>query len=227
MPKQIENDLAGFRQQTLQEDLKRKRERALAAFQTPWLLEMEQELHKLTRSLEMSDMNQERRTSMEAYREVLQDKLRQFHENYGTAGCHFALEQRKRSCVTLGLLKKEQRFLVTSLFQVLSNEDDLANLSDWMVTEMEAPPAKNQWMPHLQLQTHFFLTPLPRSQTFNTASPKCQRRATTSDCRKRKGASSRKQSQRIKTFRQTNKIDNHFPSQNYVILCNTTIKRCL
>ena len=41
MPKQIENDLAGFRQQTLQEDLKRKRERALAAFQTPWLLEME------------------------------------------------------------------------------------------------------------------------------------------------------------------------------------------
>ena len=125
MPKQIENDLAGFRQQTLQEDLKRKRERALAAFQTPWLLEMEQELHKLTRTLEMSDMNQERRTSMEAYREVLQDKLRQFHENYGTAGCHFALEQRKRSCVTLGLLKKEQRFLVTSLFQVLSNEDDL------------------------------------------------------------------------------------------------------
>ena len=125
MPKQIENDLAGFRQQTLQEDLKRKRERALAAFQTPWLLEMEQELHKLTRTLEMSDMNQERRTSMEAYREVLQDKLRQFHENYGTAGCHFALEQRKRSCVTLGLLKKEQRFLVTSLFQVLPNEDDL------------------------------------------------------------------------------------------------------
>ena len=125
MPKQIENDLAGFRQQTLQEDLKRKRERALAAFQTPWLLEMEQELHKLTWTLETSDMNQERSMSMEAYREVLQDKLTRFHQNYGTAGCHFALEQRKRSCVTLGLLKKEQRFLVTSLFQVLSNEDDL------------------------------------------------------------------------------------------------------
>ena len=125
MPKQIENDLAGFRQQTLQEDLKRKRERALAAFQTPWLLEMEQELHKLTWTLETSDMNQERSMSMEAYREVLQDKLTRFHQNYGTAGCHFALEQRKRSCVTLGLLKKEQRFLVTSLFQVLPNEDDL------------------------------------------------------------------------------------------------------
>ncbi|CAH3023600.1 unnamed protein product, partial [Porites evermanni] len=124
MATQIENDLTAFRQQTLQEDLQRKRETALGTFQTPWQLAMEQELHKLTRALEMSDMNQERRTSMEAYREVLQDKLRQFHQNYGTAGCYFALEQRKQSCVTMGLLKKEQRFLVTSLFQVLPTEDE-------------------------------------------------------------------------------------------------------
>ena len=210
MPTQIENDLTGFRQQTLQEDLKRKRERALAAFQTPWLLEMEQELHKLTRTLETSDMNQERRMSME----VLPDKLRQFHQNYGTAGCHFALEQRKRSCVTLGLLKKEQNFLSPASSKSCRTKTTWANLSDWMVTEMEATPPKHQWMPHLQLQTHFFITPLPRSQTFSTAPPKCHRRATTSDSRKRKVASSRKQSQRIKTFRQTNKIDNHFPSQN-------------
>jgi len=54
MPTQIENNLTAFRQQTLQEDLKRKRERALAAFQTPWLLEMKKELHKLTRTLETS-----------------------------------------------------------------------------------------------------------------------------------------------------------------------------
>jgi len=63
--------------------------------------------------------------SMEAYLEVLQDKLRQFHQNYATAGCFFALDERKRSCVTLGLLKKGQRLLVTSLFQVLPTEDDL------------------------------------------------------------------------------------------------------
>ena len=63
--------------------------------------------------------------SMEAYREVLQDKLRPFHQNYGTADCFFALDERKRSCVTLGLLKNEQKRLVTSLFQVLPTEDDL------------------------------------------------------------------------------------------------------
>ena len=234
MPTQIENDLTAFRQQTLQEDLKRKRERALAAFQTPWLLEMEQELHKLTRTLEMSDMNQERRTSMEAYREVLQDKLRQFHENYGTAGCHFALEQRKRSCVTLGLLKKEQRFLVTSLFQVLPTEDESGesfrsdghrdgstthkesldaapSITDTLaVTSVQGTTSENE----ISSDEDVFITPLPRSQTSSTAPPRCHRRATTTDSRKRRGASSSQQSKRIKTFRQTNKIDNYFSSQN-------------
>ena len=71
MPTYIEDDLAAFRQQTLGEELKTRRERALAAFQTPWLVETERELHKLTRTLERSALNQERRTSMEAYREVL------------------------------------------------------------------------------------------------------------------------------------------------------------
>ena len=76
---------------------------------------------------ELQDPRDVRHESSEkdVYREVLQGKLRQFHQRYGTAGCHFALEQRKRSCVTLGLLEKEQRFLVTSLFQVLPTEDDL------------------------------------------------------------------------------------------------------
>ena len=195
MPKQIENDLAGFRQQTLHEDLKRKRERALAAFQTPWLLEMEQELHKLTWTLETSDMNQERSMSMEAYREVLQDKLTRFHQNYGTAGCHFALEQRKRSCVTLGLLKKEQRFLVTSLFQVLPTEDESGESfrsdghRDGSTTHKEsldAAPSITGTLAVTSVQgttsenetssdEDVFITPLPRK--------------------------------RIKTFRQTNKID--------------------
>ena len=123
------SDLAAFKQQTLGEELKTRRDKALAAFQTPWLVETERELHKLTRTLERSALNQERRASMEAYREVLQDELRQFHQNYGTAGCQFALEQRKRSCVALGLLKKEQRHLVTSLFHVLPTEDEVGESS--------------------------------------------------------------------------------------------------
>jgi len=60
MPTYIEDDLATFRQQTLGEELKTRRERALAAFQTPWLAETERELHKLTRTLERSALNQEK-----------------------------------------------------------------------------------------------------------------------------------------------------------------------
>ena len=191
MATQIENDLTAFRQQTLQEDLQRKRETALGTFQTPWQLAMEQELHKLTRTLEMSDMNQERRTSMEAYREVLQDKLRQFHQNYGTAGCYFALEQRKQSCVTMGLLKKEQRFLVTSLFQVLPTEDESGESfrsdghRDGSTTYKEfldAAPSITEALAVTSVQgttsenkissdEDVFITPMPRSQTSSTAPP--------------------------------------------------------
>ena len=125
MPTQISEDLAAFRQQTLREDLKTRRERALAAFQTPWLQQTEHELHELARTLQGSALSRERRASTEAYREVLQDKLRQFHQNHGTAGCQLALDQRKRSSVALGLLKKEHRHLVTSLFQCLPIAEDV------------------------------------------------------------------------------------------------------
>lgn len=67
MPTQINDDLAAFRQQTLREDFKTRRERALAAFQTPWLQETGQELHKLARTLQGSALSRERRASMEAY----------------------------------------------------------------------------------------------------------------------------------------------------------------
>ena len=79
MPTQINDDLAAFRQQTFREDLKTRRERALEAFQTPWLQQTKQELRTLARTLQGSALSRERRASMEAYHEVLQDKLRQFH----------------------------------------------------------------------------------------------------------------------------------------------------
>ena len=195
MPTQIEDDLAAFKQQTLREELKTRRERALAAFQTPWLVETERELHKLTRTLERSALNQERRASMEAYREVLRDKLRQFHQNYGTAGCQFALEQRKRSCVALGLLKKEQRRLVTSLFHVLPTEDEFGESSrsedhgDDSTTYEESvdsiPSATDKpAVPSVQGATSenenssdgdIFITPLPSLQTPSTAPPGCSK----------------------------------------------------
>ena len=132
---------------------------------------------------------------MEAYREVLQDKLRQFHQNYGTAGCQFALEQRKRSCVALGLLKKEQRRLVTTLFQFLPTEDEFGESSrledhgDDSTTYEESvdsiPSATDKpAVPSVQGATSenenssdgdIFITPLPSLQTPSTAPPGCSK----------------------------------------------------
>ena len=66
---------------------------------------------------------------MEAYREVLQDKLKSHHENLGTIKCEFALEARRRWCCAEGLLKKEDRHLLTTLVQTLPTINDLGESS--------------------------------------------------------------------------------------------------
>ena len=62
-----------------------------------------------------SSVGSKTRASMEAYRQVLQDKLKSHHENLGTIKC--ALEARRRWCCAEGLLKKEDRHLLTTVVQ--------------------------------------------------------------------------------------------------------------
>lgn len=57
---------------------------------------------------------------MEVYQEVLQDKLKNYHQNLGTIKCKFALEE-----VSQGLLRNEDRNLVTGLFQTLPLIEEL------------------------------------------------------------------------------------------------------
>ena len=79
----------------------------------------EKELQVCTVKLNGSKIDHENRASVQAYREVLQDKLKNFHRNLGTLNCEFTLDGRRRWCVSQGLLKKDQRHLVTDLFQCL------------------------------------------------------------------------------------------------------------
>ena len=101
-----------------------KRQRAKEAFKTPWLQASKRELHSCTKTLN-SKIDKERRRSMEAYREHLQDKLKNHHQKLGTIKCELALEQRKRSCCVDGLLRKEHRHVVKSLFQLLPTVTEL------------------------------------------------------------------------------------------------------
>ena len=60
---------------------------------------------------------------------MLQDKLKNHHQNLGTIKREFALEARRRWCCVQGLLKKEDRDLVTTLVQTLPTINDLGESS--------------------------------------------------------------------------------------------------
>ena len=119
MPSQITNDLEVHRHEALCDEIKRKMQRAVEAFENPWLVRTEEELQECTVKLTGSSIDRENRASMQAYLEVLQDKLKNFHRDLGTLNCEFDLDGRRRWCMSQGLLKKDQRHLVTNLFQCL------------------------------------------------------------------------------------------------------------
>ena len=124
MPSQIANDLGVHRREALRDEIKRKMQRAVEAFKNPWLVRTEKELQECTVKLNGSKIDNENRASVQAYREVLQDKLKIFHRNLATLNCEFGLDGRRRWWVSQGLLKKDQRHLVTDLFQCLPIAED-------------------------------------------------------------------------------------------------------
>ena len=94
MPSQIANDLEVHRREALRDEIKRKMQRTVEAFENPWLVRTEKELQECTVKLNGSKIDHENRASVQAYREVLQDKLKNFHCNLGTLNCEFALDGR-------------------------------------------------------------------------------------------------------------------------------------
>ena len=124
MPIQITNDLEAHRREALRDEIRSKMQRAVEAFENPWLVRTEKELQECTVKLTGLSIDQEKRASMQAYLEVLQHKLKNFHRDLGTLNCEFALDGRRRWCVSQGLLKKDQRHLVTNLFQCLPIVED-------------------------------------------------------------------------------------------------------
>ena len=84
---------------------------ARKAFEGAWLKETEKELQDCVRRLH-STQHPPTRNSLEAYREVLEDKLKNHHKNLGTLGSKEALEERRCTCVSLGPLDRGRQHLV-------------------------------------------------------------------------------------------------------------------
>ena len=56
---------------------------------------------------------------MDALREILEEKLKDHHNNLGILGCREALAERKKVCVELGLLREEDQHMVKTLLEAL------------------------------------------------------------------------------------------------------------
>ena len=59
------------------------------------------------------------RDSMDALREILEEKLKDHHNNLGTLGCQGALAKREKVCVELRLLRKEDQHIFKTLSALL------------------------------------------------------------------------------------------------------------
>ena len=79
----LRNDLATHEQMKASADRKEKKKRSREAFQSPWLRNTERELNECMVTLE-SSITPDMRDSMDALREILEEKLKDHHNNYAT-----------------------------------------------------------------------------------------------------------------------------------------------
>ena len=173
-----------------------------------------------------SSITPDMRDSMDALREILEEKLKDHHNNLGTLGCQEALAERKKVCVELGLLRKEDQHMVKTLFEALPVPSSSQREEMEEVLEQEKPRTPN-YVPQDNLEQYgtqspctisyvtgsdndsdndeatFFMTPVPsRAMSVRTM---------TTEASKRKRSSSSKRV--TKKHCQSNKINMYFSSQ--------------
>ena len=120
----------------------KKKKRAREALQSPWLRNTEREINECMVTLKSSIMP-DMRESMDALHEILEEKLKDHHNNLGTLGCQEALAERKKVCVELGLLRKEDQHMVKTLFEALPVPSSSQREEMEEVLEQEKPRTPN------------------------------------------------------------------------------------
>ena len=159
-PSPIARDLERFARARTVAEQDTRRQAARNAFEGAWLKETETELQDCVRRLH-SSQNPSTRNSLEAYREVLEDKLKNHHKNLGTLGSEEALEERRRTCVSLGLLDRGHQHLVKSVFEALPTKEELGffpTSSQQKVGGTQAGAASES-----EDEGSLFITPQPRA----------------------------------------------------------------
>lgn len=158
MPSPIARDLERFTRARTVAEQDTRREAARKAFEGAWLKETEKELQDCVRRLH-STQHPPTRASLEAYREVLEDKLKNHHKNLGTLGSKEALEERRRTCVALGLLDRRHQHLVKCVFEALPTKEELGPLPT--SSRQEAGGTQAGTASESDDERSLFITPLP------------------------------------------------------------------
>lgn len=128
LPTQLNNDLTMLRQENAEKEKESRERKAKEVFEGAWLRRTEIELHDCQKKLQTS-LDPNFRKSMQALLEVLQDKLKNHHTNLGTLGTKEALEERRQTCIKLGLLREPHAHLVRSIFGALPTTEELGESS--------------------------------------------------------------------------------------------------
>ena len=218
MPSAIQRELQRYQDDLRVRQEQERREAAHKAFEGQWLRSTEKELHDCVESISTC-LDPTTRKSLTAYREVLEDKLRNHHRNLGTLGSSEALQERKRVCVSLGLLQNRHQHLVKSVHEALPTAQELGESSASKGSQEvacaqegtggrrgdEEVVVEDDDEEDLQM----FITPAPSWQTSHTEFERTRKEATSGRKRPR---SQKAQSKRSKT-RSGNAITRYFSSQ--------------
>ena len=125
LPIVLKNDLDVLRHKTIEEEMETRKLKARQAFEGRWLRETEKELYKcVEKSHQTRDPHF--RASLEAYVDVLCNKLKLHHQSLGTYNTAEALEERRRVGVDLGILRQQDQHFLRCVHEPLPTRSELA-----------------------------------------------------------------------------------------------------
>ena len=164
--------------------------------------------------------------SFTAYCEALQDKFKNHHRNLGTVGCCEALQERKRVCVSLGVIRNSHQHLVKSVFAALRTPEELSE-SSVPETQHEEGCAQEDLGDHTGDQNRstgeavgddderIFITPVPSWHTSHSAFEKTREASPSKASSQTRGKRPRSNSVQSKTAKRAcnNSITKYFSSQ--------------
>ncbi|KAK2554170.1 hypothetical protein P5673_024527 [Acropora cervicornis] len=157
LPIVLKNDLDVLRQKTIEEEMERRKLKARQAFEGRWLRETEKELCEcVEKSHQTRDPHF--RANLEAYVDVLCNKLKLHHQSLGTYNTAEALEERRRVGVDLGILRQQDQHLVRCVHEPLPTRSELA------CEEVSTETAQSD-------DESMFLTPLPAMEVVPASVP--------------------------------------------------------